>query len=172
MPDATIPAASKMNLAAHSARRLKRRECRAPASPEGCQKLAGGRSASADPRSTSKTDTTLKGSQNRVLKLKRAILAPLQGAGLCDRSTGGIVALRAPQPPANVRHAFSVRRLDAALRPQGSEFRVYAVRCETSNRLKAELQTVFATCCLSRVMPHVSRAPRFSRITHHASRRP
>src|SRR5689334_14129895 len=44
------------------------------ASPEGCQKLAGGRSASEDPRHADKTDTTLKGSQNRASEWLRTIL--------------------------------------------------------------------------------------------------
>ena len=78
------------------------------ACPEGCQKLAGGRSASADPRYAARPDTTLKGSQHRSLKSLRPILAPLQGAAFCSSRFGGIVAPGAPQPPANVSHAFSV----------------------------------------------------------------
>ncbi|MDR3456721.1 MAG: hypothetical protein P4N60_04705 [Verrucomicrobiae bacterium] len=115
--------ASKSDLALNSIDQLKRRDRRAPAaltrgcvqiptglrvSPEGCQKLAGGRSASADPRYADKTDTTLKGSQPCLSKWAQTGLAPLQGAHISPAATGGVVALRAPQPPANFSHAFSV----------------------------------------------------------------
>jgi hypothetical protein len=42
-------------------------------------------------------------------------------------------------------------------RAQGLEFRVYAAWCETPDRLKAELQTRFATRCRSRITHHASR---------------
>jgi hypothetical protein len=85
-------------------------------SPEGCQKVAGGRSASEDPRCANGTNTTPKGSQNSTA-LKTVALAPLQGAEYFFMLTGGIaVLLRATaQPPATFWHAFSVRASRFAL---------------------------------------------------------
>ncbi len=56
-------------------------------SPEGCQKVAGGRSASGDLRYANEPDATLKGSQNAGA-LRSLTLAPLQGAKQFSMPTG------------------------------------------------------------------------------------
>lgn len=106
----TTPDISNAPTNYYAVRLLRAQQRSVSASPKGCQKLAGGRSASEDPRYDDKTDTTLEGSQNLALKWMRTILAPLQGAAIFSAVTGGIaVLLRATaQPPANFLHAFSV----------------------------------------------------------------
>src|SRR5262245_49061181 len=104
-------------------------------SPEGCQTVAGGRSASGDLRYASEADLTLKGSQKAVVQTKG--LAPLQGAENFFTLTGGIaVLLRATaQPPATVWHAFSVQRFLSSARTLSHVIPVSGRRRSCSARL-------------------------------------
>src|SRR5689334_12392527 len=73
--------------------------------PGGLPNISRGLSAAIPPELVRKTSRTPKGGQNRSLFTSRnyrpELLARLQGTSPYRSPSGGVVALRAPQPPAN-----------------------------------------------------------------------
>ncbi len=124
----------------------------APGQPGGLPEISRGLSAAKPPVAVRKTSRTLEGCHNRSpfpsRNHRRESLAPLRGAFPFRSPSGGIVALRAPQPPANF---YETSGLETAHR----EHRI-AAKIESGFRRQHELTSVTKSFGAVRALKGVS----------------